>query len=166
MCTRHKTTTRIALKFFLSVSHVPVIERLSLKSCGAGNHPIRNLMRRCCNDYTLADDLTQQVFLKVWLGIRKLRKAPAFSGWLKRVAVSVWLQHIRKKDALGGANEMTGNELPQHDTTRDGPGSGPGTGETFKPRSSVCCPLLPRRHESRRNSKTHPTSAGNCENQY
>ncbi len=78
---------------------------------------IRNLMRRCCNDYTLADDLTQQVFLKVWLGIRKLRKAPAFSGWLKRVAVSVWLQHIRKKDALGGANEMTGNELPQHDTT-------------------------------------------------
>jgi RNA polymerase sigma-70 factor (ECF subfamily) len=63
---------------------------------------IRNLMRRCCNDYTLADDLTQQAFLKVWLGIRKLRKANAFSGWLKRV---------------GGAGEMTGNELPQHNTT-------------------------------------------------
>lgn len=78
---------------------------------------IRNLMRRCCNDYTLADDLTQQAFLKVWLGIRKLRKAVAFNGWLKRVAVSVWLQHIRKKDALGGAGEMTGNETPQHDTT-------------------------------------------------
>ena len=59
---------------------------------------VRNLMRRCCNDYTLADDLTQQVFLKVWLSIRKLRKASAFTGWLKRVAVSVWLQHIRKKD--------------------------------------------------------------------
>jgi len=78
---------------------------------------IRNLMRRCCNDYTLADDLTQQVFLKVWLGIRKLRKAVAFNGWLKRVAVSVWLQHIRKKDALGGASEMTGTELPQQNTT-------------------------------------------------
>lgn len=78
---------------------------------------IRNLMRRCCNDYTLADDLTQQVFLKVWLGIRKLREAGAFSGWLKRVAVSVWLQHIRKKDALGDAGKMTGNELPQHDTS-------------------------------------------------
>jgi len=78
---------------------------------------IRNLMRRCCNDYTLADDLTQQVFLKVWLGIRKLREAVKFNGWLKRVAVSVWLQHIRKKDALGGANEMTGAESPQHDTT-------------------------------------------------
>ena len=78
---------------------------------------IRNLMRRCCNDYTLADDLTQQVFLKVWLGIRKLRKAVAFNGWLKRVAVSVWLQHIRKKDALGGASEMTGTELPQQNTS-------------------------------------------------
>jgi RNA polymerase sigma-70 factor (ECF subfamily) len=78
---------------------------------------IRNLMRRCCSDYTLADDLTQQVFLKVWLGIRKLRKAVAFNGWLKRVAVSVWLQHIRKKDALGGAGEITGNERPENDTT-------------------------------------------------
>jgi RNA polymerase sigma factor (sigma-70 family) len=78
---------------------------------------VRNLMRRCCNDYTLADDLTQQVFLKVWLGIRKLREARAFSGWLKRIAISVWLQHIRKKDALGDAGEMTGAELPQHDTT-------------------------------------------------
>ena len=77
---------------------------------------IRNLMRRCCNDYTLADDLTQQVFLKVWLGIRKLREAVAFNGWLKRVAISVWLQHIRKKDALGGAGDITGNESPQHDT--------------------------------------------------
>jgi RNA polymerase sigma-70 factor (ECF subfamily) len=78
---------------------------------------IRNLMRRICNDYSLADDLTQQVFLKVWLGIRKLKKACAFGGWLKRVAVSVWLQHIRKKDALAAAGEMSGTELPQHNTT-------------------------------------------------
>jgi RNA polymerase sigma factor (sigma-70 family) len=78
---------------------------------------VRNLMRRCCNDYTLADDLTQQVFLKVWLSIRKLRTASAFSGWLKRVAVNVWLQHIRKKDALGGAGEITGAEVRKNDTT-------------------------------------------------
>ena len=78
---------------------------------------IRNLMRRFCNDYALADDLTQQVFLKVWLGIRKLRKATAFGGWLKRVAVSVWLQHVRKKDAMSSAGEMTGSERPHHDRT-------------------------------------------------
>lgn len=78
---------------------------------------IRNLMRRFCNDYTLADDLTQQVFLKVWLGIRKLRKATAFGAWLKRVAISVWLQHVRKKDAMSNADAMTGSERPHHDTT-------------------------------------------------
>ena len=76
---------------------------------------IRNLMRRFCNDYTLADDLTQQVFLKVWLGIRKLKKAVAFGGWLKQVAVSVWLQHLRKKDTLKGAAEMSGLETAQQD---------------------------------------------------
>lgn len=79
--------------------------------------PVRNLMRRCCNNYTLADDLTQQVFLKVWLNIRKLKSASAFNGWLKRVAISVWLKHVRKKDALGGAGEITGTERPQNDTS-------------------------------------------------
>lgn len=71
---------------------------------------IRNLMRRFCNDYDLADDLTQQVFLKAWLGIRQLKKAVAFGAWLKRVAVTVWLKHLRKRDALAGAGEMSGLE--------------------------------------------------------
>lgn len=81
---------------------------------------IRNLMRRCCNDYTLADDLAQQVFLKVWLNIRKLRKASAFGSWLKRLAVTVWLQHLRKKDALRGANEFSGTELARSDSSSVG----------------------------------------------
>ena len=71
---------------------------------------VRNLMRRFCGDYTLADDLAQQVFLKVWLNIRKLKKAGAFSAWLRRVAVSVWLLHLRKHDALRGAVKMSGHE--------------------------------------------------------
>ena len=36
---------------------------------------IRSLMRRCCGDATLADDLAQQVFLKMWLSIRTLKQA-------------------------------------------------------------------------------------------
>jgi RNA polymerase sigma-70 factor (ECF subfamily) len=78
---------------------------------------VRNLMRRCCGDATLADDLTQQVFLKVWLNIRKLREVKAFGAWLKRLAVSVWLLHIRKKDALRGADEFVDVDLAQHDST-------------------------------------------------
>ncbi len=71
---------------------------------------IRNLMRRFCGNNALADDLAQQVFLKVWLNIRSLRSPSAFSAWLRRLAVTVWLQHIRKKDALRGAAELSGAE--------------------------------------------------------
>ncbi len=81
---------------------------------------IRNLMRRCCSDTTLADDLAQQVFLQVWLKIHTLKQANAFGAWLKRLAVSVWLQHVRKKDALRGADELTGVELTQHNPTSMG----------------------------------------------
>ncbi len=67
---------------------------------------IRNLMRRCCRDTALADDLAQQVFLKVWMQLRGLRQANAFGGWLKRLAINVWLQHLRKHDALRDAEDL------------------------------------------------------------
>jgi len=90
---------------------------------------IRSLMRRSCNDATLADDLAQQVFLQVWQKIRTLKHADAFGGWLKRVAISVWLLHQRKKDPLHGAleletelaeTELTETELVQHESTGAG----------------------------------------------
>ena len=77
---------------------------------------IRNLMRRCCNDATLADDLAQQVFLKVWLSIRTLRKPSAFNSWLKRLAINTWLQHVRKQDALGKAGELQEGHHPGRET--------------------------------------------------
>lgn len=70
---------------------------------------IRHLMLRCCSDVNLADDLAQQVFLQVWLKLRSLREPSAFGGWLKRLAISIWLQHLRKNDALNQSNEY--NEL-------------------------------------------------------
>ena len=78
---------------------------------------VRNLMRRCCGDVTLADDLAQQVFLKVWLKIRQLREASAFGSWLKRLAISVWLQHIRRKDPLRGADEPEDARLSNTEST-------------------------------------------------
>ena len=63
---------------------------------------IRGLMRRCCGDNTLADDLAQQVFLRMWVKIRLLRSVDAFPAWLKRLAISIWLQYLRKHDALRG----------------------------------------------------------------
>ena len=60
---------------------------------------VRNLMRRCCGDETLADDLAQQVFLQVWRRIRQLREPTKFGSWLKRIAVNEWIQHQRRNDS-------------------------------------------------------------------
>lgn len=69
-------------------------------------------MRRCCGDITLADDLSQQVFLQAWRTIRHLRQPGRFGGWLKRLAINTWLQHRRKNNPLKYAGE--------HDETRSG----------------------------------------------
>lgn len=62
-------------------------------------------MRRCCGDVTLADDLAQQVFLQAWRKIRHLQQPNSFGAWLKRLAINVWLQHLRTNDALYGADD-------------------------------------------------------------
>lgn len=67
---------------------------------------LRNLMRRCCGDATLADDLAQQVFLQAWRKISRLQEPGKFGAWLKRLAINMWLQHLRKSDALNESDEM------------------------------------------------------------
>jgi RNA polymerase sigma factor (sigma-70 family) len=57
--------------------------------------PIRQLFRRLCRDPALADDLSQQTFLQAWRHIDTLKSPAAFGGWLRRLAVNVWLQRIR-----------------------------------------------------------------------
>lgn len=74
---------------------------------------IRNFMRRCSRDNSLADDLAQQTFFKVWLNIRNLKEAKAFTGWLKKIAVSVWLQHLRKNDVLQNSDEIEDEHLSE-----------------------------------------------------
>ncbi len=65
----------------------------------------RNLMRRLCGDHSLADDPAQQVFLKVWQGIRRLRETRVFGAWLRRLSVTTWLEYLRKQDPLRNARE-------------------------------------------------------------
>ena len=77
---------------------------------------IRNLMRRCCGNASLADDLSQQVFMQAWRRIDQLVDAERFAPWLKRLAINTWLQHKRRSDPLEGADEHTGKESAQHDT--------------------------------------------------
>jgi RNA polymerase sigma factor (sigma-70 family) len=61
---------------------------------------IRNLLRRLSRDATLADDLAQEAFLQAWRQLSRLRSHGAFGGWLRQIAVTTWLQHVRGSDAL------------------------------------------------------------------
>ncbi|MBS0470470.1 MAG: RNA polymerase sigma factor [Proteobacteria bacterium] len=61
---------------------------------------IRGLLRKLCRDATLADDLAQETFVQAWRMLSQLRQAGAFGGWLKQVAVRIWLQHARRAKLL------------------------------------------------------------------
>jgi DNA-directed RNA polymerase specialized sigma24 family protein len=74
---------------------------------------IRNLMRRCCRDAALADDLAQQAFMQAWQSIRQLHDADRFAAWLKRLAINVWLQHKRRNDPLRYSERMTHDEIAE-----------------------------------------------------
>lgn len=78
---------------------------------------IRNLMRRCCRDEVLADDLSQRVFMQAWRSIRQLHDADRLGPWLKRLAINMWLQHKRRGDPLRDADEHGENDTVQRPTT-------------------------------------------------
>ena len=77
---------------------------------------VRNLMRRFSRDNNLADDLAQQTFLRVWMNLKSLKEAKAFAGWLKKIAVSIWLQHLRKNDVLNFSEEWDDTERSSTET--------------------------------------------------
>ena len=57
---------------------------------------VRGLLRRLCNDHALADDLAQEAFIRAWERIGDLEIALAFPGWMRRVAVTTFLQSRRR----------------------------------------------------------------------
>ena len=81
---------------------------------------LRNLMLRFSGDRTLADDLAQMTFLQGWQNIRHLQSRGRFGAWLKRIAINVWLQYLRKKDPLRHADEHSGEEAAQQQVTSIG----------------------------------------------
>lgn len=76
---------------------------------------IRDLLRRLCRNPALADDMAQQAFLQAWRRIRTLQAPGAFGGWLRRIAVTTWLQHLRS-DPSGDAPGASLDE-PAHEPT-------------------------------------------------
>lgn len=77
---------------------------------------VRNLMRRLSRDAALADDLAQQVFIRLWRTLGQLQDPLRFPGWLKRVAVNVWLQHRRRSDVLRSSETIDDHDEPVEHT--------------------------------------------------
>jgi len=73
---------------------------------------VRDLMRRLCGDHALADDLAQRAFVQAWQRLRDLRDPGAFGGWLKRVAVNVWLAEARRAQLPFEDDEEAFAEIP------------------------------------------------------
>lgn len=76
---------------------------------------IRDLLRRLCRNPTLADDMAQQAFLQAWRRIRTLQAPGAFGGWLRKIAVTTWLQHVRTRGSQPEGNPTL--DEPAHEPT-------------------------------------------------
>lgn len=60
------------------------------------------LCRRMTGDPALAEDLTQEAFVRAWRNLASFRGESAFSTWLHRLTVNVVLAHLRGR---GGRRE-------------------------------------------------------------
>jgi RNA polymerase sigma-70 factor (ECF subfamily) len=72
---------------------------------------VRNFMRRLCNHPDLADDLAQQAFFKAWKSIRRLRSPDAFSGYMRKIMISVWMDELRRRKIVFEILDETGEAM-------------------------------------------------------
>ena len=75
-----------------------------------------NACFRLVNDKDIADDLTQEVFIKVWSSIDKFRSDSKLSTWIYRIAVTGSLDYLRaqkRKKRLSFMNYFSGYEEKQ-----------------------------------------------------
>lgn len=61
---------------------------------------LRTILRRLCRNPAQADDLSQQAFIAAWQKLPQLRAPGAFGGWLRSLAVNMWLQSLRSRREL------------------------------------------------------------------
>ena len=58
---------------------------------------ILNFVYRFCYDTDLAEDITQEVFIKIWKNIKKFDETKNFKSWMFTIAKNTAIDFIRKK---------------------------------------------------------------------
>lgn len=56
-----------------------------------------NLTYRFTRDFSLSEDLLQEIFIKIFINIKRLRSPEAFTSWLYRIATNTCMSFARKK---------------------------------------------------------------------
>ncbi|UCF32982.1 MAG: sigma-70 family RNA polymerase sigma factor, partial [Phycisphaerales bacterium] len=81
-------------------------------------HRVFELAYRTTGNAALADDITQEAFLRVWRSADRYQPSARFGTWLYRIVVNLCLDEFKKKKPFTG-------EIPDQADTRPGhPGGG------------------------------------------
>lgn len=84
--------------------------------------PLRNYVRRrCFSCHRDADDLLQDVFLRVYTHIRDFDAGLSFSAWIFRMTHNVMVSRIRKHAVRGNTEALDPELVPSHVFRTDGP---------------------------------------------
>ena len=79
------------------------------------------VMRLCLGyasgDVHLANDLTQEVFIKVWSNLASFRKESNITTWIYRIAVNTCLMNLRRKKSKGLSAALTSEDIQSEEET-------------------------------------------------
>ena len=81
--------------------------------------PIFNFVYRICGNVKDAEDITQEVFIKLWRNLKKYRSGKNFKAWLFSIARNTAIDWLRKRKNInfsefsvkGGEDEESENQL-------------------------------------------------------
>jgi RNA polymerase sigma-70 factor (ECF subfamily) len=73
-----------------------------------------------CGNHHDADDIAQDVFLKVFRSLASFRQDAQFTSWLYRIAMNACIDHARREAPLSAAASMDDETVSAVDTFADG----------------------------------------------
>jgi RNA polymerase sigma-70 factor (ECF subfamily) len=74
--------------------------------------PILNYLHRMVNDRPLAEDLTQDTFIKAYNALGRTKPDLAFKAWLYRIATNTAISHLRRGKIIRFLPFLTDRETP------------------------------------------------------
>lgn len=72
--------------------------------------PVLNYLHRMVGDRALAEDLTQDSFIKAYKALPNTRPDLAFKAWLYRIATNTAISHLRRKKLIRWVPFMAGQD--------------------------------------------------------